>query len=121
MQTFVYGQFQFIYFVGVQAFLIENDKEHVDFVGNRTECALLMMLRKWEVSSEYAACCMQLIGLLPNLCASPLALSVCCASQCPVSFADELQSTADRARAACHQPVWLLVSKEDGFGAGQNR
>lgn len=36
---------------GVQAFLIENDKEHVDFVGNRTECALLMMLRKWEVSS----------------------------------------------------------------------
>jgi hypothetical protein len=34
----------------MQAFLIENDKENVDFVGNRTECALLMMLRKWEVS-----------------------------------------------------------------------
>jgi P-type Ca2+ transporter type 2C len=38
----------------MQAFLIENDKEHVDFVGNRTECALLMMLRKWEVSIRLA-------------------------------------------------------------------
>lgn len=33
-----------------KAFLIEHDKDHVDFVGNRTECALLMMLRKWEMS-----------------------------------------------------------------------
>ena len=35
----------------LQAFLIVDDKEggsgKVDFVGNRTECALLMMLRNW--------------------------------------------------------------------------
>jgi Ca2+-transporting ATPase len=33
-----------------KAFLIEDDKDHVEFVGNRTECALLMMLRKWGIS-----------------------------------------------------------------------
>lgn len=33
-----------------QAFLIENEDGKVDFVGNRTECALLMMLRKWGAS-----------------------------------------------------------------------
>ncbi len=30
-----------------QAFLIEHDKETIEFVGNRTECALLMLIRKW--------------------------------------------------------------------------
>ncbi len=28
--------------------------DNVDFVGNRTECALLMMLRKWEVRRRSA-------------------------------------------------------------------
>ena len=30
-----------------QAFLIEHDANAVEFVGNRTECALLMLLRAW--------------------------------------------------------------------------
>ena len=33
----------------MQAFLIENGSS-VEFVGNRTECALLMLLRSWEIS-----------------------------------------------------------------------
>ena len=33
----------------LQAFLIENDAS-ISFVGNRTECALLMLLRGWGVS-----------------------------------------------------------------------
>lgn len=36
----------------VQAFLIEHDNDTVGFVGNRTECALLMLLRSWGVSYE---------------------------------------------------------------------
>ena len=35
-----------------QAFLIEHDKDTVGFVGNRTDCALLMLLRAWGVSYE---------------------------------------------------------------------
>lgn len=34
----------------VQAFLIEEPDNPVGFVGNRTECALLMMLRKWNIA-----------------------------------------------------------------------
>ncbi len=30
-----------------QAFLVENEKGVIDFVGNRTECALLVMIQKW--------------------------------------------------------------------------
>lgn len=30
-----------------QAFLVEGEKGTVDFVGNRTECALLVMIQKW--------------------------------------------------------------------------
>lgn len=30
-----------------KAFLIEHSADLVDFVGNRTECALLMLGRKW--------------------------------------------------------------------------
>jgi magnesium-transporting ATPase (P-type) len=33
----------------LQAFLVEHG-ELVEFVGNRTECALLMLLRRWGVS-----------------------------------------------------------------------
>ncbi len=33
-----------------QAFLIEHDKDTIEFVGNRTECALLMLQRKWLIS-----------------------------------------------------------------------
>ena len=33
----------------LQAFLIEHDAS-ISFVGNRTECALLMLLRGWGVS-----------------------------------------------------------------------
>lgn len=36
----------------LQAFLIEHDEDTVDFVGNRTDCALLMLLRSWGVSYE---------------------------------------------------------------------
>ncbi len=36
----------------MQAFLIERSGEAVEFVGNRTECALLMLLRAWGVSYE---------------------------------------------------------------------
>uniref|UniRef100_A0A383WGV1 Calcium-transporting ATPase n=1 Tax=Tetradesmus obliquus TaxID=3088 RepID=A0A383WGV1_TETOB len=36
-----------------KAFLIEHSKDLVDFVGNRTECALLMLSRKW--GSDYKA------------------------------------------------------------------
>jgi len=35
-----------------QAFLIEHGKDAVEFVGNRTECALLMLLRGWGVGYE---------------------------------------------------------------------
>ena len=35
-----------------QAFLIEHDEDTVDFVGNRTDCALLMLLRSWGASYE---------------------------------------------------------------------
>lgn len=35
-----------------QAFLIEHDSDTVDFVGNRTDCALLMLLRAWGVRYE---------------------------------------------------------------------
>ena len=35
-----------------QAFLVEHDANAVEFVGNRTECALLMMLRGWGVGYE---------------------------------------------------------------------
>ena len=34
----------------LQAFLIEHDKDTIEFVGNRTECALLMLQRKWLIS-----------------------------------------------------------------------
>jgi magnesium-transporting ATPase (P-type) len=37
---------------GTQAFLIEHDANAVEFVGNRTECALLMLLRSWGLSYE---------------------------------------------------------------------
>lgn len=37
-----------IYFLFGQAFLIIKDPAPVGFVGNRTECALLMMLRTWD-------------------------------------------------------------------------
>ena len=33
---------------GTQAFLIEEETGRVTFVGNRTECALLMMIREWD-------------------------------------------------------------------------
>ena len=33
-----------------QAFLVETENKGVDFVGNRTECALLMLLREWGLS-----------------------------------------------------------------------
>ena len=36
----------------MQAFLIERNNEAVEFVGNRTECVLLMLLRAWGVSYE---------------------------------------------------------------------
>ena len=37
----------------MQAFLIEHPETgKVDFVGNRTECALLMMLRAWGFDYE---------------------------------------------------------------------
>ena len=37
---------------GAQAFLISKDKAATEFVGNRTECALLVLLRGWGVSYE---------------------------------------------------------------------
>ena len=36
--------------LNTQAFLVEHDKDTIEFVGNRTECALLMMMRKWSTS-----------------------------------------------------------------------
>ena len=39
--------------LGAQAFLIQHDKDTLDFVGNRTDCALLVLLRSWGLS--YAA------------------------------------------------------------------
>lgn len=36
----------------MQAFLISHEKAATEFVGNRTECALLMLLRGWGVSYE---------------------------------------------------------------------
>ncbi len=36
-----------------QAFLIVHDRDTLDFVGNRTDCALLVLLRSWGLS--YAA------------------------------------------------------------------
>ena len=39
--------------LGAQAFLIEHDRDTLDFVGNRTDCALLVLLRSWGLS--YAA------------------------------------------------------------------
>ncbi|KAK9840937.1 hypothetical protein WJX81_001285 [Elliptochloris bilobata] len=38
-----------------KAFLITRDKATTEFVGNRTECALLMLLRGWGISYEGAA------------------------------------------------------------------
>ena len=38
--------------LAAQAFLIEHDANAVEFMGNRTECALLMMLRGWGVGYE---------------------------------------------------------------------
>ena len=35
-----------------QAFLLEHDKDALDFVGNRTDCALLVLLRSWGISYE---------------------------------------------------------------------
>lgn len=35
-----------------QAFLIEHDANAVEFMGNRTECALLMLLRAWGLRYE---------------------------------------------------------------------
>lgn len=32
-----------------QAFLIDDDPNNIGFVGNRTECALLMLARKWGI------------------------------------------------------------------------
>lgn len=37
-----------MWFLFGQAFLIIKDPAPVGFVGNRTECALLMMLRTWD-------------------------------------------------------------------------
>lgn len=34
----------------LQAFLVEEEEGKVEFVGNRTECALLMMVRAWGLS-----------------------------------------------------------------------
>jgi hypothetical protein len=31
----------------VQAFLVDHEDGEVEFVGNRTECALLVLARKW--------------------------------------------------------------------------
>lgn len=39
-----------LFFALAQAFLTENEDGTVGFVGNRTECALLIMLRSWGVS-----------------------------------------------------------------------
>ena len=36
----------------MQAFLIEHDANAVEFMGNRTECALLMLLRGWGLRYE---------------------------------------------------------------------
>ncbi len=36
----------------LQAFLIEHDANAVEFMGNRTECALLMLLRSWGLRYE---------------------------------------------------------------------
>ena len=36
----------------VQAFLIQHEANAVEFMGNRTECALLMLLRAWGVRYE---------------------------------------------------------------------
>ena len=38
--------------LGLQAFLISHEKAATEFVGNRTECALLVLLRGWGVSYE---------------------------------------------------------------------
>ncbi len=35
-----------------QAFLIEHNANAVEFMGNRTECALLMLLRAWGLRYE---------------------------------------------------------------------
>lgn len=35
--------------VSSQAFLLDDDPDNVGFVGNRTECALLMLARKWGI------------------------------------------------------------------------
>lgn len=35
-----------------QAFLIEHDENAVEFAGNRTECALLMLLRGWGIKYD---------------------------------------------------------------------
>ncbi len=36
----------------VQAFLIQHEANAVEFMGNRTECALLMLLRGWGLRYE---------------------------------------------------------------------
>ena len=36
----------------LQAFLIQHEANAVEFMGNRTECALLMLLRGWGVRYE---------------------------------------------------------------------
>lgn len=37
----------------LQAFLVQQEGK-VDFVGNRTECALLMMLQRWAIDYKVA-------------------------------------------------------------------
>ncbi|GMH44859.1 hypothetical protein BSKO_12811 [Bryopsis sp. KO-2023] len=36
--------------LNAKAFLIDDDPDNIQFVGNRTECALLMLARKWNIS-----------------------------------------------------------------------
>lgn len=97
---------------GRQAFLIEHDKDTIEFVGNRTECALLMLQRKWLISYKDVR----------NMNAERIV------QVCPVAWivATEMLSDADhtvstslatRALSPCVSGVWLLVREEDGVGS----
>ena len=41
-----------MWWMHVQAFLIQHEANAVEFMGNRTECALLMLLRAWGLAYE---------------------------------------------------------------------
>lgn len=112
----------------LQAFLIEHDKDTIEFVGNRTECALLMMLRKWNKSyKDVRSANEERVAQVRTHSASHLVAPVSSLPACPAGRTglDGSEALMDGHRhswmATGTTGVWLLFCKEDGISARAHR